>query len=103
MPSRLKGKAASSLGNLNAAHASTQGMTHAAPNSMPGQLNAYAMAMRAALAIKDPVAQQQAIAKARAQLSQVANKPVSTQDVGRVDSMLGIRSSEAQMVGADRN
>jgi hypothetical protein len=70
---------------------------------MPGQLNAYSTAMKAALAIQDPVARDKAIAEARSDLSKTANKSLSTQDIGRVDGLLGINSTEAQMVGADRN
>ena len=44
-----------------------------------------------------------AIAAARSQLSQTANKSLSTKDIGLVDSMLGINSTEAQMAGVGRN
>ncbi|MBL8705152.1 MAG: hypothetical protein JNM30_09925 [Rhodospirillales bacterium] len=98
-----KGKAASSLGNLNAAHASPTGLANAAPNSVPGQLNAYSEAMKSALSIEDPASRDKAIAAARSQLSQTANKSLSTQDIGLVDSMLGIKSAEAEMAGVGRN
>ena len=70
---------------------------------MPGQLNAYSEAMKSALSIQDPVSRDKAIAAARSQLSQTANKSLSTKDVGLVDSMLGINSTEAQMAGVGRN
>jgi hypothetical protein len=42
------GKLSSSLGNLNAAHASPTALEHASPNSMVGLLAAYAAAVAAA-------------------------------------------------------
>jgi len=70
---------------------------------MPGQLQAYAEAMKSALSLDDPASRDKAIAAARSDLSQAANKSLSSQDIGRVDAMLGINSDEAQMSGVDRN
>jgi hypothetical protein len=84
---------------LNAAHASQQGLAHAAPNSTVGQLNAYSQAMQQAMAIEDPVARSKAIDQARSMLAETANKPVNSQVVGKVDTLLGLNTEEAKSYG----
>ena len=62
-------------------------------------MNAYAQAMLQALAIDDPVARQQAIDQARALLAGIANKPVNSQVIGQVDTLLGLNTQEAKSFG----
>lgn len=78
------GKAASSLGALNAAHASPSALANAAPNSRVGQVAAFARAMEA----KDVDAAAQALANA-------SNKSISQSTVESVNAILGLHSSPA--------
>lgn len=73
------GAKASEIGNLNAAHAAPQGLQHASPNSVVGQLGLYANT------IGTTTTQQQQEA-----LNAIANKgPVSVEVVDAVNGLLG--------------
>lgn len=86
-PSAL-GKAASELGKLNAARASTT-----APAPKAGQVAAYESRMRSALALEDPAQRTAAIAAARQDLAQSANRKLTGPAIARVDSLLGLPAS----------
>lgn len=92
-----RGKAANELGNLNAAHASANARANAAPNSMVGRIATYETRMNNALAIQDPVARNAAIANARSQLAQSANKSLTPSAVARVDGLLGIQGAPPEL------
>jgi hypothetical protein len=73
------GAKASEIGNLNAAHAAPQGLQHASPNSVVGQLGLHANT------IGTTTTQQQQEA-----LNAIANKgPVSVEVVDAVNGLLG--------------
>jgi hypothetical protein len=87
---QVEASAASELGKLNAAHASTVALDHAASNSAVGAIATYESQMNAALALEDPAAQDAAITAARQQLAQSTNKDLTASAVTRIDAMLGI-------------
>jgi len=91
------GKAAASLGNLNAAHASATARSNAAPGSMVGQIAAYETAMKSALAIENPSQRAAAITAARQDLALTANKQLTPAAVTRVDSLLDLPASPAEL------
>ena len=94
-PATAHGKAASALGNLNAAHASANARANANPNSMVGHIATYEAQMKAAQAIQDPAQRAAAITAARQDLALVANKQVTPAAITRVDSLLGLPASPA--------
>ncbi|TXL73948.1 hypothetical protein FHP25_18655 [Vineibacter terrae] len=87
---------ASALGALNAAHASAQARSVAAPNSRVGTIAAYDKAMLSALSMplssRDP-----AIAGARRQLAAASNKTLTPAVVARVDSLLGLPPTDPNL------
>ena len=91
------GKAANELGNLNAAHASANARSNAAPGSMVGQIATYEAQMKSALAIQDPAQRAAAITAARQDLALSANKQLTPAAITRVDSLLGLPASPAQL------
>ena len=78
------------LGNMNASHASSMGLQHAAPNSTVGALATYKSQMTAALALTDPTAQAAAITAARQQLATTDNKVLTAAAITQIDSNLSI-------------
>ena len=88
---------ASELGKLNAAHAASAAMRHAAPNSAVGAIATYDAQMSAALALSDPAAQSAAIIAARQELSASTNKELTVSAATRIDSMLGIAGAPPEL------
>ena len=104
------GKLSSSLGALNAAHASPNGLTHAAPNSRAGRIETYKEVVLAERTIdQNPNSQQAAAAEAyleslglgrnqgvmeeeaeQTALKGAANKPVTDQIMDAVNDLLGL-------------
>jgi hypothetical protein len=82
--------AASELGKLNAVHASSVALSHAAPNSAVGAIASYQNEMTAALALTDPAAQASAITAAREDLAAATGKELTASSVTRIDAQLGI-------------
>ena len=100
----------SSLGALNAAHASPNGLTHAAPNSRAGRIETYKEVVLAERTIdQNPNSQQAAAAEAyleslglgrnqgvteaeaeQTALKGAANKPVTDQIMDAVNDLLGL-------------
>jgi hypothetical protein len=90
---------ASALGALNAVHASSTALAHAAPGSKVGQIAAYDNAMLAALAMPGDTpaqvaARNAAIAAARAQLAAATNKTLTPDVVAAVDNRLGLPTTD---------
>jgi hypothetical protein len=81
---------ASELGKLNAAHASSVALAHAAPDSAVGAIAAYKSEMTAALALTDPAAQESAITAARQDLASATAADLTVSAVTKIDAMLGI-------------
>jgi hypothetical protein len=120
----IKGSAASTLGALNAAHASPNALAHASPNSRVGKIAAYKDAVAAlntantnlaaaqaafaanpnAVTQADLTAAQAAQAAAQASTAQAlanaANKSISTSSVVGVNNLLGV-SLTAPTTSAD--
>lgn len=93
------GQMSSALGALNAAHASSNALNHAASGSRVGHIATYDKAMLSALAMptNTPVAiaaQTAAIASARTQLAANSNKSLTAQVVTKVDGYLGLGPSD---------
>ena len=93
------GQMSSALGALNAAHASSNALNHAASGSRVGQIATYDKAMLSALAMptNTPVAiaaQTAAIAAARTQLAASSNKSLTPEVVTKVDGYLGLGPSD---------
>jgi hypothetical protein len=88
--------AASLLGNLNAAHASEQGMANAAAGSIVGEIAAYKSAMSAALA-ETGDAQTADITAAREQLALDSNKQLTPDAASQLDSLLGISGADPSL------
>jgi hypothetical protein len=102
------GALASSLGALNAAHASLTGLANAAPNSRVGRIAAYAGVVAAENTLADPNATAEDLAAAQslldglsstgqttadaeqATLDAAANKTLTDQVMDAVNSMLGL-------------
>ncbi len=90
------GRLASALGALNAAHASAQARSVAAPNSRVGMIAAYDKAMVQALAM--PLSTRDAaIVSARRQLAAASNKVLTAPVVARVDSLLGLPPTDPNL------
>lgn len=104
----IEGSSASSLGALNAAHASPTALGHAAANSRVGRIATYDKVVRAENTLENPnatLAQKQA-AQAylnsqgldqmsaqqaeRTALARAANKPVTQQVMDAVNDLLGL-------------
>jgi len=97
--SRSKGTTASSLGSLNASHASTNALAHAAPTSRVGRLATYASAIHALNAAPvNSLAAKQAIAEAAAALAKASNKAVTPAAVQAVNANLGLKVSKTNVV-----
>jgi hypothetical protein len=77
---------ASSLGRLNAAHASAQALANASPNSAVGQISAY----------KDALTDGDLEAAAEA-LAAVSNKTVTEASVKSLNELLGIEMEDAEV------
>jgi hypothetical protein len=88
--SQAQANAASELGKLNAAHASTTARENAASNSTVGSIATYDKEMSAALAIRNPTARDAAIVAARQKLALNSNKDLTPTAAARIDGMLGI-------------
>ena len=93
------GQMSNALGALNAAHASSNALNHAASGSRVGHIATYDKAMLSALAMptNTPVAiaaQTAAIASARTQLAANSNKSLTAQVVTKVDGYLGLGPSD---------
>jgi len=84
---------ASELGKLNAAHASSVAMQHAAPGSAVGAIAAYKTEMLAALALTDTSAKSAAITSARQELATATNKDLTVSSITKIDAMLGIEGA----------
>ena len=83
---------ASSLGALNAAHASATARAHANPNSAVGKIAAYEKNREAASALEDPDSQEQALDDAEAQLAADFNLTELTSDqISRINALLDAR------------
>ena len=82
--------AASELGKLNAVHASSVALGHAAPNSTVGAVATYQDEMAAALALTDPAAQASAITAAREDLATATGRQLTASSVTHIDVQLGI-------------
>lgn len=83
---------ANSLGALNAAHASATARAHANPNSAVGKIATYEKSREAALALQDPIAQDQAMDEAEAELAQAFGKTELTADqIDQVNALLDAR------------
>ena len=97
VPPAATANAASELGKLNAAHASTVALQHAAPNSAVGAIATYKTEMLAALALTDTTAQSAAITSARQQLATATNKDLTASAVTKLDATLGIKGASATL------
>jgi hypothetical protein len=102
------GSLSSSLGGLNAAHASPKGLTHAAPNSRVGRIETYKEVVQAENTLADPNATPAQTQAAQAYLDsqglgqmtphdaeqtalgRAANKPVTDQIMDAVNDLLGL-------------
>ena len=87
-------RAASILGNLNAAHASSMGLQHASSHSMVGAIATYKTSMTSALALTNTTDQTNAIIAARQQLATRSNKQLTPAAITRVDSLIGINGAD---------
>ena len=88
-----KGSTASSLGGLNAAHASSVALGHAAPNSEIGMIAAYAAAINAYNSATTPAAQATALTAAATALANASNKGVTSATVDALNLLLGVSVS----------
>jgi hypothetical protein len=95
--SQAQANAASELGKLNAAHASTAGRENAASNSTVGSIATYDKEMSAALAISNPTARNAAIVAARQELALNSNKDLTPTAAARIDGMLGISGASPNL------
>lgn len=83
---------ANSLGALNAAHASATAREHANPNSAVGKIATYENSREAALALQDPIAQDQALDDAEAELAQAFGKTeLTAAQIDQVNALLDAR------------
>src|SRR5262249_46283479 len=86
----------SAMGSLNASHASTTGLAHAAPNSAVGQLAGYAAAINALnAAAPNSLAAKQATTQAAQALARASNKTVTPATVQAVNQNLGLTVTNA--------
>ena len=93
-----RGSTASTLGSLNAGHASVTALAHASPHSRVGELAIYKSdlaAFKAALASNNPIAARNDLAAAAQALAVAANKTVTTDTVAALNNELGIHLSTA--------
>jgi len=97
VPPAATANVASELGKLNAAHASTVAMQHAAPDSAVGAVATYKTQMLAALALTDTTAQSAAITSARQQLATTTNKDLTASAVTKIDAMLDIKGASPSL------
>lgn len=94
------GQLTSALGALNAAHANSEALANAAPQSEVGKIAAYDKAMLVALALPTETPTElayrdQQITSVRATyLAAAANKPLSPTVVAKVDNILGLPASD---------
>jgi hypothetical protein len=104
----IEGGTASSLGALNAAHASRAALTHAAANSRVGRIATYEKVVRAENTLANPNAtpaqkqaaqaylnslglgQMSAQQAERTALARAANKPITQQVIDAVNDLLGL-------------
>jgi hypothetical protein len=89
------------LGNLNAVHASERARANAAAGSTVGAIGNYETDMKAALAISNATQREAAITRARQQLAQTANKPLTSGAIAQIDSELRIQGASPRL-GAER-
>jgi hypothetical protein len=83
---------ASSLGALNAAHASATAREHAAPNSAVGKIATYEKSREAALTLQDPAAQAQALDDAETELAEAFGKTeLTTAQIDQINALLDAR------------
>jgi hypothetical protein len=87
----------SELGGLNADHASATARANAASGSRVGEVGTYETQMKSALAISDPTARTAAITKARQDLAQTTNKPLTSGAIAQLDSDLKIQGASPQL------
>lgn len=90
-----QGELAKAAGALNAAHASSAGLAHAAPGSRVGQIATYDRAMLSAISLPvstptEIAAHNAAIAAARAQLATASNKTLTSTVISQIDARLGL-------------
>ena len=90
-----QGQLAHASGALNAAHASTNALAHAAPGSRVGQIATYDRLMRTAIAMPgttpaEVAARNAAFGAARTQLATVTNKALTGPVIAQVDMRLGL-------------
>jgi hypothetical protein len=94
-----KGSVASGLGSLNASHASSQALAHAAPNSRVGHIAAYASAIKSLEAAPPHSrAAARAISRAAQSIALASNKTVMPATVQAVDARLGLTVSKAEAI-----
>lgn len=87
-----KSREANALGALNAAHASAKARAHASPNSAVGKIATYEKSREAALSLRDPAAQQQALETAEAKLAaSFGMSSLSPEQVSQVNALLDAR------------
>ena len=82
---------ASSLGSLNAAHASPTARAHAAPHSAVGAIAAFANAVES-----DELSNRQRVEAAAQALASQANKPITTPVVSRVANLANVEVSHRE-------
>ncbi len=87
-------QAASLLGGLNAARASSEGMANASADSMAGAVANYKTAMGAALQMDNATQKSEAITAARVQLASSSNKTLTADAVTSIDATLGIEGAD---------
>jgi hypothetical protein len=91
----------SALGGLNASRASDNARANANSNSRVGEIGSYETDMRAALAMSNRTQRDAAITRARQQLAQTSNKPLTADAIAELDSNLNITGASPQL-GASR-
>jgi hypothetical protein len=79
---------ASTLGSLNAAHASKNARAHAAPNSAVGAIAAFVNAVES-----DELSRRQRVEAAAQALASRANKPITAPVVSRVANLANVEVS----------
>ena len=82
---------ASSLGSLNAAHASSTARANAAPNSAVGAIAAFANAVES-----DELSNRQRVEAAAQALASQANKPITTPVVAQVANLANVEISRRE-------
>jgi hypothetical protein len=92
--------ASNDLGDLNAAHASDNARANAASGSRVGEVATYESQMKSALAMSDQSQRNAAITRARQQLAQNTNKPLTADAITQLDSELHIQGASPQLGAA---